>query len=76
MAINNVWDKVSKVIILLVDAYLNWYFLKTVQTRLLSQHGLIKYKPLVSFNSWLMLVSIGMDVSDIISLAQSMILFH
>ncbi|KAL2211649.1 hypothetical protein CC79DRAFT_1317741 [Sarocladium strictum] len=59
--INNVWDKISKVLILIVDAGLNWYFLKQVQVRLLSQHGLMKYKPLVSFNAYLMIVSIGMD---------------
>lgn len=53
----------SKVLILIVDAGLNWYFLRTVKTRLLSQHGLIKYKPLVSFNAKLMVVSIAMDVS-------------
>lgn len=63
MNINNIWDKISKVLILLVDAGLNWYFLNQVKVRLLSQHGLMKYKPLVSFNAWLMVVSIGMDVS-------------
>lgn len=61
--INNVWDKISKVIILVVDAYLNWYFLRTVKTRLVQQHGLVKYQPLVGFNAKLMIVSIAMDVS-------------
>ncbi|KAF1966145.1 hypothetical protein BU23DRAFT_441513, partial [Bimuria novae-zelandiae CBS 107.79] len=59
--INAVWDKISKVIILLVDAGLNWYFLWTAQQRLLIQHGLMKYKPLVKFNARLMVVSIAMD---------------
>lgn len=63
VAINNIWDKISKVIIMLVDAGLNWYFLRTVQTRLVSQHGLVKYQPLVGFNAKLMIVSILMDVS-------------
>lgn len=62
VAINNIWDKISKVIILVVDAYLNWYFLRTVQTRLLDQHGLTKYKPLVGFNAKLMVISIAMDI--------------
>ncbi|KAH6682173.1 hypothetical protein F5X68DRAFT_137534 [Plectosphaerella plurivora] len=62
VAINRYWDRVSKVLILIVDAGLNWYFLRTVKTRLLSQHGLMKYKPLVSFNAKLMVVSIAMDV--------------
>lgn len=59
--INNVWDKVSKVLILIVDAGLNWYFLRTVKIRLVNQHGLTKYAPLVGFNGKLMVVSIGMD---------------
>jgi hypothetical protein len=62
--INNVWDKTSKVVIMIVDAGLNWYFLRTVQTRLVSQHGLVKYQPLVGFNAKLMVVSILMDVSS------------
>jgi hypothetical protein len=62
--INNIWDKISKVIILVVDAGLNWYFLRTVKIRLVQQHGLKKYQPLVGFNAKLMIVSIAMDVSD------------
>jgi hypothetical protein len=61
--INNVWDKISKVLILIVDAALNWYFLRTVKIRLVKQHGLTKYRPLISFNAKLMVLSIGMDVS-------------
>lgn len=63
VAINNVWDKISKVLILIVDAGLNWYFLRTVKIRLVQQHGLTKYKPLVGFNAKLMVLSIGLDVS-------------
>jgi hypothetical protein len=61
--INEVWDKTSKVLILLVDAGLNWYFLKTVKQRLVEQHGLTKYQPLVGFNAKLMVLSVAMDVS-------------
>lgn len=61
VAINNIWDKISKVLIMLIDAGLNWYFLRTVQIRLVSQHGLVKYQPLVGFNAKLMIVSILMD---------------
>jgi hypothetical protein len=61
--VNNVWDKISKVLILIVDAGLNWYFLRTVKIRLVRQHGLVKYQPLVGFNAKLMVVSIAMDVS-------------
>jgi hypothetical protein len=59
--INDVWDKISKVLILVVDAALNYYFLRTVKIRLVKQHGLKKYAPLVGFNGKLMVVSIAMD---------------
>jgi hypothetical protein len=61
--VNNVWDKASKILILLVDAGLNWYFLRTVKIRIVKQHGLTKFEPLVGFNAKLMVLSIGMDVS-------------
>lgn len=35
--------------------------MRIVKTRLLSQHGLVKYKPLVGFNAKLMILSIAMD---------------
>ncbi|KAH7169946.1 hypothetical protein EDB81DRAFT_150034 [Dactylonectria macrodidyma] len=59
--VNKYWDRMSKVLILLVDAGLNWYFLHTVKKRLIEQHQLKKYEPLVGFNAKLMIVSIGMD---------------
>jgi hypothetical protein len=61
--INDVWDKISKGLILIVDAGLNWYFLQTVKSRLVTQHGLTKYAPLVSFNAKIMILSVAMDVS-------------
>ncbi len=51
-------------IILIVDAGLNYYFLRTVKQRLVNYHGLTKYAPLVSFNAKLMVISIAMDVSS------------
>ncbi|KAH6640006.1 hypothetical protein BKA67DRAFT_490901, partial [Truncatella angustata] len=62
VAINAYWDKISKVLICIVDAALNVYFLRTVRQRLVKYHGLQKYAPLVSFNSKLMFVSILMDL--------------
>ncbi|KAK0755864.1 hypothetical protein N5P37_011540 [Trichoderma harzianum] len=59
--INEIWDRISKILILLVDAGLNYYFLRTVKRRLVMQHGLSKYAPLVSFNAKLLVVSILMD---------------
>ncbi|KID66393.1 hypothetical protein MAN_04674, partial [Metarhizium hybridum] len=60
--INRVWDRISKILILLVDAGLNYYFLRTVKRRLILQHALTKYTPLVSFNAKLMVLSVCMDV--------------
>lgn len=62
--INDYWDRISKALILVVDAALNWYFLRTVKIRLLQQNRLTKYEPLVSFNAKLMVVSIAMDVKE------------
>jgi hypothetical protein len=61
--INDYWDKISKVLILIVDAGLNYYFLRTVEQRLVKQNGLTKYRPLISFNAKLMVLSVAMDVS-------------
>ena len=52
----------SKIIICLVDASLNWYFLYTVRKRLVKYHGLKKYTSLVRFNFRLMVVSMSLDV--------------
>lgn len=60
--INNYWDRTSKILILVVDAGLNWYFLRIVKMRLVNYHGLTKYAPLVRFNARLMVVSIAMDL--------------
>ena len=54
----------SKVLICLVDAGLNVWFLRIVRQRLVRYYGLKKYAPLVRFTAWLMLFSIGMDVSS------------
>lgn len=35
--INNIWDRVEKVIYLVVDAALNWYFIDIVKKRLVKQ---------------------------------------
>jgi len=48
------------VIILLVDAALNAYFIKVVKKQLIKP-GLVKYSPLVTFNNWMILISLAMD---------------
>ncbi|KAG8165002.1 hypothetical protein KVR01_005277 [Diaporthe batatas] len=60
--INKYWDRISKVIICLIDAGLNYYFLRIVKQRLLDQYGLMKYAPLVTFNARLMFISVALDV--------------
>ncbi|KAM3067637.1 hypothetical protein ACMFMG_000049 [Clarireedia jacksonii] len=59
--INSYWDRVSKGILLTLDIILNLYFLRMVHQRIVKYHGLVKYMPLVRFNSWLMIISIAMD---------------
>ncbi|RYP91773.1 hypothetical protein DL770_002117 [Monosporascus sp. CRB-9-2] len=60
--VNRIWDRMSKVLICLVDAGLNWYFSRTVKNRLVKQHGLVKYRRIVGYTNKLMIVSVLMDV--------------
>ncbi|RSL50768.1 hypothetical protein CEP53_008695 [Fusarium sp. AF-6] len=60
-AVNNVWDRVEKVIFLLIDAALNFYFIHLVRSRLIA-NGLTKYNRLYRFNLLMIGVSITMDV--------------
>ncbi|KAF9773631.1 hypothetical protein IL306_008534, partial [Fusarium sp. DS 682] len=59
---NKYWDRASKILICIIDAGLNWYFLRIVQERLVKESRLTKYRPLVSFNAKLMILSVGMDI--------------
>ncbi|KAJ4352108.1 uncharacterized protein N0V89_007454 [Didymosphaeria variabile] len=59
--INNVWDRVEKVLYLFVDGCLNWYFIRTVKQNLVA-NGLQKYNRLVRFNQRIIVVSLSMDV--------------
>lgn len=47
---------------MLVDAFLNWYFIYVVKARLVKQHGLRKYKPLVAYYTRLGIISVCMDL--------------
>ncbi|KAG9592476.1 hypothetical protein KCU77_g6710, partial [Aureobasidium melanogenum] len=60
--INKYWDRCSKILIMLVDAFLNWYFIYVVKARLVKQHGLRKYKPLVAYYTRLGVISVCMDL--------------
>lgn len=59
--INDRWDRCEKVIYLLVDASLNFYFIRIVRSSLVSA-GLAKYKTLIQFNIGIIGLSLGMDV--------------
>jgi len=58
--INLYWDHIEKIMYLVTDAALNYYFMYTVKTRLV-QFGLTKYDKLVRFNRNIVIVSLSMD---------------
>ena len=60
--VNNIWDRIEKVLYLIIDGALNGYFLYLVRAKLISR-GLNKYKPLFNFNAVIVGVSLSMDVS-------------
>ncbi|RGP67057.1 hypothetical protein FLONG3_8620 [Fusarium longipes] len=59
--INKVWDRIEKVIFLLVDAGLNLYFIHLVRSRLIA-NGLTKYTSLFRYNLGMIAVSMTMDI--------------
>ncbi|KAF2469155.1 uncharacterized protein BDR25DRAFT_194695, partial [Lindgomyces ingoldianus] len=58
--INEIWDRVEKVIYLGLDLGLNVYFLWLVRSRLITR-GLRKYEALFKFNAGIVVISICMD---------------
>ncbi|GAA6007021.1 uncharacterized protein JCM10292_003432 [Rhodotorula paludigena] len=58
--VNEVWDRCEKCIYLVVDACLNWLFIRVVRARLVG-NGLDRYRPLVRTNQRLILLSISLD---------------
>jgi hypothetical protein len=60
--INQVWDRIEKVLFAIVDLGLNVYFLYIVKSQLIAC-GLDKYKQLFNFNVGMVVISITMDVS-------------
>ncbi|KAG9199206.1 hypothetical protein G6514_008953 [Epicoccum nigrum] len=59
--INNIWDRIEKVLYLLIDGFLNFYFMRVVRANLV-KNGLKKYKKLVLFNKYMIVISLLMDV--------------
>lgn len=60
--VNEIWDRIEKVLFLFVDAALNFYFIYLVRTKLIAC-GLTKYMPLFKFNMFMVGVSMSLDVS-------------
>lgn len=59
--INEWWDRCEKVIYLIVDGALNFYFIYIVRVNLVI-HGLTKYRRLTHFNMFIIGFSLSMDV--------------
>lgn len=59
--VNEVWDRCEKGIYLIVDACLNFLFIRIVRRNLV-ENGLTKYKNLVNFNMFIICFSLSMDV--------------
>jgi hypothetical protein len=59
--INEIYDRVEKVLYLVIDAVLNVYFIRTVKANLVS-NGLQKYDKLVRFNCVMIVISLLMDL--------------
>ncbi|KAH7262504.1 hypothetical protein BKA59DRAFT_498069 [Fusarium tricinctum] len=59
--INEWWDRCEKVIYLIVDGCLNFYFIHIVRMNLIV-HGLTKYRRLTHFNMFIIGFSLSMDI--------------
>ncbi|CAG7559598.1 unnamed protein product [Fusarium equiseti] len=59
--VNEVWDRLEKVLFALMDAVLNFYFIWVVKKRLVA-NGLQKYTRLYHMNMFLVGISIALDI--------------
>ncbi|KAJ4359161.1 hypothetical protein N0V95_002413 [Ascochyta clinopodiicola] len=59
--VNNIWDRIEKVLYLCIDGFLNFYFMRVVRENLV-RNGLEKYNKLVLFNQHMIVISMLMDV--------------
>jgi hypothetical protein len=66
--INNVWDRIEKVIYLFLDVALNAYFIQQVR-RNLTQNGLDKYNKLLTYNVRIIFISLLMDIMIIAAMS-------
>ena len=63
--VNNIWDRIEKVLFCLIDLSLNVYFIYLVHSKLIA-NGLTKYNRLFHFNVAMIFVSVSLDVSQFI----------
>lgn len=66
--VNNIWDHTEKALFLILDAFLNYYFIRVVKENLI-EHGLKKYNTLVRFNQYMIVISLLMDVMIIAAMS-------
>ncbi|EKG20005.1 hypothetical protein MPH_02735 [Macrophomina phaseolina MS6] len=66
--VNHVWDRVEKVLFMLIDAGLNFYFMWLVRRNLIA-NGLEKYKALFWTNAALDVISVFLDLTIILSMS-------
>jgi hypothetical protein len=66
--INNIWDRTEKGLYLILDAFLNYCFIRVVKANLI-EYGLEKYNTLVRFNQCMIVVSLLMDVMIIAAMS-------
>ncbi|KAM0200729.1 hypothetical protein ACHAPA_008171 [Fusarium lateritium] len=59
--VNNIWDRMEKVLFAIMDAALNFYFIWVVKKRLVA-NGLQKYTRLYHMNMFLVGISIALDI--------------
>jgi hypothetical protein len=60
--VNEIWDRIEKVIFCFVDGSLNFYFIRLIRTKLIA-NGLTKYTKLFRFNLFMIALSVSLDVS-------------
>ncbi|KAH8886930.1 hypothetical protein GQ53DRAFT_874532 [Thozetella sp. PMI_491] len=60
--VNTIWDRIEKVIFLIIDACLNFYFMWLIKSKLVS-NGLERYMLLFKFNLFMVCISIALDVT-------------
>lgn len=58
---NHIWDRAEKCIFLVIDGFLNGYFMYLIKSKLVA-NGLTKYKLVFRFNLVMVIFSLSLDV--------------